>query len=66
MKIYEDTKVYIFCPARIVSGGPELLHQLGAALQKRRIRSYMYYLPARTDSPVPDLYRKYHVPYIEA
>ena len=65
MEIYKNTKVYIICPARTVTGGPELLHQLGAALQKRRIQSYMYYLPEHTEHPVPERYRKYHVPYTE-
>ena len=65
MEIYEDTKIYIICPACTVSGGPELLHQLGAALQKRRIRSYMYYLPEHTNRPIPELYRKYDVPFTE-
>ncbi len=28
LKIFDDTKIYIFCPANAVSGGPDALHQL--------------------------------------
>lgn len=35
MEIYKDNKVYIICPARMTTGGPELLHPSGAARTDR-------------------------------
>lgn len=36
-------RIYIYCPAYIKSGGPELLHQLGSELGKYDIENYMVY-----------------------
>jgi hypothetical protein len=37
--------VYIACPATIVTGGTELLHQLCDKLRKRGVRALMHYYP---------------------
>ena len=44
MEIFENTMVYVGCPANGVSGGPELLHQLCSELLRRGVRACMYYL----------------------
>lgn len=63
MEIYENTTIYIICPANAVSGGPELLHQLGAELLRRGLHAFMIYPDAKPDRPPqPEAYRKYHVP----
>ena len=67
MKIYDDTKVYVFCPAKVASGGPELLHQLASKLRAMNIESYMdyvYYAGDEEQEPVHENYRKYHLPYV--
>lgn len=39
IEIYEQTKVYVLCPAYSKTGGPELLHQLVHTLFEKRNRS---------------------------
>ncbi|MBR4642199.1 MAG: hypothetical protein IKO74_05675 [Selenomonadaceae bacterium] len=68
MKLYPDSKVYIFCPGNYAGGGPELLHQLASALISFGVETYTVY-GAMTkgifnpEDPVHDAYKKYHVPY---
>jgi len=50
---------YIFAPSNFASGGPELLHQLGAELKKRGLNSTMVYTPKGITSPVHENYREY-------
>ena len=38
-----ENKVYIKCPPRLVTGGPEFLHQVCAGLRENGIDAYMYY-----------------------
>lgn len=63
MKIYNNTIIYILCPAHQHSGGPELLHQLGAQLISQGIETYMFYLAIQSDDPVFEGYKMYNVPY---
>jgi hypothetical protein len=51
------SKVFIFCPAGVVSGGPEALHQLSYALRQRGVAAFMVYYPRPL--PVPEPYRRY-------
>lgn len=39
IEIYDNTKVYVLCPAYLKTGGPELLHQLVHILSEKRHRS---------------------------
>ena len=34
IKVYKETIIYIACPANVMTGGPELLHQLAHKLNK--------------------------------
>ena len=43
INIYQDTKVYIACPAYAKTGGPELLHQLANKLNNMGIDATMAY-----------------------
>ncbi len=38
IEIYDNTKVYVLCPAYSKTGGPELLHQLVHVLSEKRNR----------------------------
>lgn len=65
MKVYEDTKIFVVCPAYEKSGGPLALHQLAHELRKRKMDAIMAYACAvRDESPVAEPYRKYHIPFV--
>lgn len=67
MKVYPDTKIYIICPGKYNSGGPESLHQLCSKLIEFGLDANILYIqghiPFTKDDPVHDDYKKYHVPY---
>ena len=62
MEIIENSKVYIMCPDSVYSGGPTLLHQLGARLQADGIDVAMYYYPVSEADRVHTGYRHYGLP----
>jgi hypothetical protein len=65
--IFKDTKVFVACPAKISTGGPELLHQLVFNLRKElNIDAYMYYFPSGIREPVHESYKKYNNPDVES
>ena len=47
MKLYPDSKVYIICPSKQHSGGPELCHQLCSQLISLGINSRLVYIFTR-------------------
>ena len=70
MRLYPDSKVYIFCPGNINSGGPEVLHQLCSTLIQFGVNAFMLYMPNTPNDPsfnvadpVHTFYKKYHLPY---
>lgn len=65
MKLTENSKVYIMCHANIYSGGPTLLHQLGARLMADGVEVYMYYWPLGASPKVHPGYQKYALPYTD-
>lgn len=54
-------KILVVCPANMVTGGPEALHQLVHHMRAMGLPAYMVYTPfgQSADTPVP--YRKYQV-----
>lgn len=52
-------KVYIVTSGDMITGGPEVSHQLADALNQDVERAFMVYFPARFDVPAP--YRNYRV-----
>jgi hypothetical protein len=68
VKIYQDTKIFIACPANFATGGPELLHQLTYHLRKDlSIDAYMYYYnfdENKFKNPVHREYEKYNNPFV--
>lgn len=51
-------KVAVLCPAGVVSGGPEALHQLAGALASRGVDAVLVHYPAG-EAAVPPDYRQY-------
>ena len=75
VKIYQDTKIFIACPANFATGGPELLHQLAYRLRKDLgIDAYMYYYfdfvfeklksKMKNEYKAISSYQIYNVPYV--
>jgi hypothetical protein len=68
IEVYNDTKIYIACPANFATGGPELLHQFGYHLiNDLGIKVFMYYYNFNSTvflTPVHPEYEIYRVPYI--
>lgn len=54
----------ILCPRNTETGGPEALHQLGAALIAAGHEAAMHYLPARATNRCPPRYLHYGVPVV--
>ncbi len=52
----------ILCPRKTETGGPEALHQLGAALIAAGHDAAMHYVPARASNQCPPRYLHYGVP----
>ena len=65
MNLTENSKVYIMCPAHAYSGGPTLLHQLGACLLADGVDTAMYYWPLTAEKKVHPGYKKYNLPYTD-
>ncbi|WP_026759299.1 glycosyltransferase [Selenomonas ruminantium] len=65
MELTANSKVYIMCPGNAHTGGPTLLHQLGARLQADGVDVAMYYYPVSTKSSVHPHYRHYSLPVAE-
>lgn len=59
-----NSEIYIACNPNIVTGGPELLHQLAYKLKLGGFNAKMYYLDEFTENPVPDAYKVYNNDYV--
>lgn len=62
MELTANSKVYIMCPGNIYTGGPTLLHQLGARLQADGVDVAMYYCPISEADSVHPNYKRYNLP----
>jgi len=66
LKVYSNSKVYLIAPARIATGGPELLHQLCYHLRNSlKIDAYMHYFPSNHLNPVHPNYKNYNNPFVD-
>jgi hypothetical protein len=54
--------IYILCPGGLVTGGPELLHQLADALNRSGHRAFMLYAPLDRTHETPAPYLRYSAP----
>ncbi|KLE15069.1 hypothetical protein AAT22_13545 [Clostridium sp. C8] len=55
--------IYIACPSKVATGGPELLHQLCYKLNKFGYNAYMFYY-GESDNPVHERYKIYNNKYV--
>jgi hypothetical protein len=60
LRIGAHGRVFILCPSRLATGGPESLHLLGHELGRLGHDARMCYLPKR-EHPTPLAYRDYHI-----
>lgn len=66
LKISNDSVFYVVAPAKVATGGPEVLHQLVYHLRvDLGYEAYMYYLPSDSKDPVPLEYLSYGNPFIK-
>ena len=63
IKLSNSSKIFIFCPYNVVTGGAELLHQLVHVLNENNRNAYIIYYNARqnSDIAVPIPYKKYNI-----
>lgn len=67
IEMKEDSKVYVACPNKIISGGPETLHQLVDKLRSINIDAYIYYFDVdniETNDLVSQRFKKYNIRYV--
>lgn len=62
--ISENTKVFVYCPAGIVTGGAELLHQLVDVINRNGGNAFIVYYGEKTHE-VPKDYEKYNIKIAE-
>jgi hypothetical protein len=55
-------KILVVCPANVVTGGPEALHQLVAHMRSLGLPAYIVYLPFDELAQTPMPYKKYQAP----
>lgn len=58
---YLMNNIYILAPRGKVTGGVELLHQLGHSLNRDETRAWMLYHPFGSAGAVPEAYQRYKV-----
>lgn len=54
-------KILVVCPANMVTGGPEALHQLVHHMRAMNLPAYMVYTPFGQSAKTPAPYQKYQV-----
>jgi hypothetical protein len=63
--IYDDSKIYVLCPSRIVTGGIEAVHQLVDKLRRFGHAGFIVPVPA-VSNPALLQYRNYNVAFASA
>lgn len=64
IKVTEKTKIFVYCPSGVVTGGAELLHQLVHVLNENNKKAYIVYfaLPGKEKTNIiPKDYQKYNI-----
>lgn len=60
LKITKNTTIYVACPPQSATGGPELLHQLVFKLNKKGLKSKIFYYPPNIcEDPIHENYKEY-------
>lgn len=65
IKVYPDSKIYVYCPAGLVTGGAELLHQLVSFLNDNDRNAYIVYCGDKRHV-LPDDYKCYNIKIAES
>lgn len=60
IKRTKNSKVYVHCPARLVTGGTELLHQLVDYLNNHNVNTFIIYHGVG-EKTVPEAFAKYNI-----
>lgn len=60
LDISKNTKVFVYCPAQVVTGGAELLHQLVDLLNRLGRQAFIVYYGDKGNE-VPSAYNKYNI-----
>lgn len=64
IKIYPDSKIYVHCPAGVVTGGAELLHQLVSFLNDNGRNAFIIYFGSK-EHLLPNDYKCYNIQIAE-
>lgn len=65
LKLNESSKIYVHCPAGVVTGGAELLHQLVSTLNDNGLNAFIVYF-GKPGHTLPDDYRCYNIRIADA
>lgn len=60
IQTYPDTEIYVYCPAGVVTGGAELLHQLVSVLNDNGKNAYIVYF-GEAEHKIPNDYLCYNL-----
>ena len=64
IKVYSDSQIYVYCPAGLVTGGAELLHQLVSILNDNGKNAYIVYCGDKAHI-LPEDYKCYNIKIAE-
>jgi len=64
LHVLPTSKIYVYCPAGVISGGPELLHQLVDKLNNNNKEAYIIYYGPK-EHKIPDAYAAYNIKLAE-
>ncbi len=65
IQIYDNTIVYIACPASFQTGGTEALHVLAYEMRKLNVNAVMYYTDVKNQKDVVgERFKIFNVPYV--
>jgi len=62
--IVGEAAIYVICPANVVTGGPELLHQFVNVLRNEGREAYIAYTPLGRRWETPPSYQRYECPVV--
>jgi len=65
LKISEESKIYLVCPPKIATGGPENIQILCRTLREFGLDARIYYYPYFDGDPVHPDYKKYGNPLVD-
>ncbi|TDD98355.1 hypothetical protein [Flavobacterium cellulosilyticum] len=60
VSVNTNSKIYVYCPSNVVTGGTELLHQICDTLNNKGCDTYIVYHPD-SNSITPSPYKKYNL-----